>query len=231
MTTKPTVSEEVKLPIKRKNHKQELRKAAGAPKKAKAVKQAVQAKTTRGKKRAESAVAAAAAPEKKRRKRKVKPEGYPKRPLSSYMLFCQAKRAQVQAENPEAKVPQIGSLLSTLWAQLSEDDKLEYKRQADENRETFLQVVETWKQAHPEPEKPKRAPTSFMLFSKEQRERVLAENPKASTTEISKHLGIMWKALTDEQKGVYQAQYEKLKVECDAVRKQAAAVATAEMQQ
>ena len=60
--------------------------------------------------------------------------------------------------------------------------------------------------------KQKRAPTSYMLFSKKIRPQVLKENPEATGVEdSSKLIAKRWKELSDEEKKPYQDEHERLK--------------------
>ena len=45
---------------------------------------------------------------------------------------------------------------------------------------------------------------SFMLFSRDFRQSVKDSNPEATTTEIAKELGRIWRDLSDEKKQVYR---------------------------
>lgn len=50
----------------------------------------------------------------------------------------------------------------------------------------------------------KKPLTGFMLFSKEHREKVKADDPDLSFGQIGKKLGEMWRALTDDEKEAYK---------------------------
>lgn len=62
-----------------------------------------------------------------------------------------------------------------------------------------------------DPNKKKRAPSSFIIFSNEHRAKVRSENPDLKITEIGKILGTMWKGLSDAQKKPYVDQNLRLK--------------------
>ena len=57
--------------------------------------------------------------------------------------------------------------------------------------------------AEQRPQKRKRAPHGFMLFMKEKRAVVAAENSDFTFAQISKEVGVRWKALSDEQRAVF----------------------------
>ena len=62
-----------------------------------------------------------------------------------------------------------------------------------------------------DPNKPKKAPTSYILFCNEQREAVKKANPDKKMPEILRLLGQQWGALTDKKKEKYIAMADKAK--------------------
>eukprot|EP00475_Leptophrys_vorax_P023292 TRINITY_DN31872_c0_g1_i1.p1 TRINITY_DN31872_c0_g1~~TRINITY_DN31872_c0_g1_i1.p1 ORF type:complete len:265 (+),score=82.34 TRINITY_DN31872_c0_g1_i1:32-796(+) len=61
----------------------------------------------------------------------------PKKPLTAFMIFSKAKRAEVKKENPEADFGQLGKLLGALWKGLSDEQKVPYQKEADEDKARF----------------------------------------------------------------------------------------------
>ncbi len=57
----------------------------------------------------------------------------------------------------------------------------------------------------------KRTPSSYILFAKDQRPVVKAENPSASFGDINRKLGQMWQALGEAEKKVYIDKAAELK--------------------
>ncbi len=55
-----------------------------------------------------------------------------------------------------------------------------------------------------DPNKPKRALTGFMFYSKERRQMVMQENPDMKFVDIGKKLGDEWKAMSKEAKQPYE---------------------------
>ena len=53
-----------------------------------------------------------------------------------------------------------------------------------------------------EPEKTKKAPSSFIIFSNEKRPKVKVDNPEATFGELCKILGEQWRNLTEVEKQV-----------------------------
>jgi structure-specific recognition protein 1 len=51
----------------------------------------------------------------------------PKRPLTSYINFCNATRAGIAASNPSFKFTDIGKELGARWRNLSDEEKAKWK--------------------------------------------------------------------------------------------------------
>ncbi|GES79041.1 non-histone chromosomal protein 6 [Rhizophagus clarus] len=79
--------------------------------------------------------------------------------------------------------------------------KLNRKASAKQKVETAKKA--TKKSAKKDSSDPKRNLTAYMFFSKEYREKVKQENPKASFGEIGKLLGKKWKDMSDKEKVPY----------------------------
>ena len=54
-----------------------------------------------------------------------------------------------------------------------------------------------------DPNKPKRSKNAFMLFSAAKRAEIKEANPDMKSTDISKELGLLWKALSDDEKKTF----------------------------
>jgi len=51
-----------------------------------------------------------------------------KRQASPFIVFCNEKRPEVKAKNPEATFGEMGKLLGAAWKGLSETQKAAYKK-------------------------------------------------------------------------------------------------------
>ena len=79
---------------------------------------------------------------KKRKKRKEKDSNAPKRGMSAFLFFSNAKRAEVTAElkaaNPDLKgVAEVGKRLGEMWKELSDEAKQPYNEQAAADKERY----------------------------------------------------------------------------------------------
>ena len=161
-----------------------------------------------------------------KKKRKKKDPNAPKKALSAFILFSNAKRAEVTAElkaaNPDMKgVAEVGKKLGEMWKALSDAEKEPFNKMAAADKERYAKAMEVYTPPEgsdePEPKKgkkakakkdpnaPKKALSAFILFSNAKRAEVTAElkaaNPDMKgVAEVGKKLGEMWKALSDAEK-------------------------------
>jgi len=68
-----------------------------------------------------------ASPAAKKEKKAPKEPGA-KRQASPFIVFCNEKRPEVKAKNPEATFGEMGKILGAMWKGLSESQKLSYKK-------------------------------------------------------------------------------------------------------
>lgn len=132
---------------------------------------------------------------KKKRAKKAKKNG-PKKPKSAYLYFCEEKRGEVKAANPDMKPTEITSELGRLWNKIKETPKaIKYKEQAEDAKAQYAEAVEVQpavsndesegeeekKEEAPKPKKGKKLPkakeekvptTGYQLFCNEEGEGV-----------------------------------------------------------
>lgn len=61
----------------------------------------------------------------------------PKRPMSSYMLFCNSKRAAVTKKNPSLKMTEIAPILAKMWKAISPSEKKKFDAQAAKAKKEY----------------------------------------------------------------------------------------------
>lgn len=81
---------------------------------------------------------------------------------------------------------------------------LRYKITPPSNEVTIKKGKKTKKVR--DPNKPKRSKNAFMFFSTAKRTEIKEANPDMKSTDISKELGVLWKALSDEDKKPFELQ-------------------------
>ena len=166
----------------------------------------------------------------------------PKRACSSFILFSKAERANVKCEHPGASPAVMFKLLGERWRAADADTKAKYaalyaenKAKADDEWRVYAAAspAPTYKptsaqccitKSKPKKEKqpaapnaPKRACSSFILFSKDERANVKREHPGASPALMFKLLGERWRAADADTKARYAALYAENKAKIEAV--------------
>lgn len=82
----------------------------------------------------------------------------PKRPLSSYVLFCQDHRSEVTKKNPKLGAPDILKKLGELWHECDKADKKKYQAKADKEKEKYEKAMEKYNKEKGSPKKSKSSP-------------------------------------------------------------------------
>lgn len=83
-----------------------------------------------------------AKPTKKPTKKSAKDSSVPKKPLTAYILFCNATRDEIKTENPDFKFVDITRELGSRWKGLTDDDKKVYNDLHDKDVERYQQEME-----------------------------------------------------------------------------------------
>ena len=134
------------------------------------------------------------------------------------MLFCQADRNYVKAEHPEWGVPEIAKELGKRWAEMIPEDKEHYQKKADEAKKKYDEDLAAYKKENgleEDPNMPKKPLTAYITWSQDNRDKVKAELPELSVTEVVKELGKRWKELSPEDKQQYQQKAEEARKKYD----------------
>lgn len=74
-----------------------------------------------------------------------KDENAPKKPLSSYMLFCQDIREEVTKKNPTLKMHELSKKLAERWSKAKDEVKEEFQKKAEEQKEAYAKAMEEYK--------------------------------------------------------------------------------------
>ena len=148
-------------------------------------------------------------------------------PAAAYNLWANQQRNQLRQENPGLPNNEISKILGMQWKALSQPDKATYVEEVDRSYEADVvdknEVETEW--AHDQSEtvkwetdlvvspitkvsssakKLKQNPaTGYNLWANKQRKQLRQENPGLPNKEISKMLGMQWKALSGSEKALY----------------------------
>lgn len=126
-----------------------------------------------------------------------------KRPPSAYQLFATENRAHFVEENPDKSPQEIKKALSDKWKEMSEEEKSLYKKQYSLKMEIYNAPLKKL---------PKKPPTAFSLYLKENYSRAAASlGADASAPTVVIELSREWKSLSDEEKEQVKQKCEKMK--------------------
>jgi hypothetical protein len=153
----------------------------------------------------------------------------PKRPLSAYILFCKDHREAIKSKNPNYKVTDITKALGEMWKNVSDKKKKEYEEKASVDKARYAEEMADYtppqvdeetpkgkrkeKKEKKDGDKPKRAPSAYILFCQDMRATVKEEYPNYSPTQITSKLGELWRELDDESKAEFSAKSKQSKPE------------------
>ena len=137
-----------------------------------------------------------------------------KKPLSAYMMYCAEARPALKGMPVTQQAKQLGAQ----WKSLDPAVKGAFEEAAKAAKHAWeLANPEAAKKKKPaakkaktpkakkDPNAPKKPLSAYIIFTKERRSAVVAENPGLSLTEVTKELGARWKAIGAEEKSVFEA--------------------------
>eukprot|EP00636_Phaeomonas_parva_P006006 CAMPEP_0118863380 /NCGR_PEP_ID=MMETSP1163-20130328/8271_1 /TAXON_ID=124430 /ORGANISM="Phaeomonas parva, Strain CCMP2877" /LENGTH=781 /DNA_ID=CAMNT_0006797381 /DNA_START=105 /DNA_END=2450 /DNA_ORIENTATION=+ len=166
----------------------------------------------------------------KNKKRKRKDPHAPKKAMSAFMFFSNAKREEIKKANPEFSITDISKEAGRLWREMTDDEKKPYQAQADADKERYAKAMESYEppeasdddgeeeetggkkkraKAKKDPDAPKKNLTAFFHFQAAKREQVKADNPEMKIADIGREMGRLWGAMTDAEKAPFQAKAEE----------------------
>ena len=125
----------------------------------------------------------------------------PKRPTSNYLLYSKEQRPLVVESNPKMKATLVISEIAKRWGKLSPTEKKQWDEQVAEDKIRFEKEMKLYipppqsvlvaqenskKKPKKDPNRPKRAPTAYLLFTTEARPDYVKEHPNENNREIRK---------------------------------------------
>jgi len=161
------------------------------------------------------------------RSRSSRDSNAPKRNLSAYLLYQNAMRDQFKIDNPGMTFGQLSKYTSHMYKSLTPQEKAEWDSRSEQDKVRFEDEMRTYvpppghdaqgnvledrptvKRAKKlkDPNAPKRARGSFVFFTFEMRPKIMEEFPNVKFVEMGSLMGERWRALTPEEKSVYENQ-------------------------
>uniref|UniRef100_A0A3B4FZX6 High mobility group box 2a n=1 Tax=Pundamilia nyererei TaxID=303518 RepID=A0A3B4FZX6_9CICH len=150
------------------------------------------------------------------------PTKKPKGKTPAYAFFVVDFYKEHKKKHPGAKVtlPEVSKLCSEKWKSMSPEEKAKFEEMAKNDKRRYDQEMKSYvppagakkgKKKKKDPNAPKKPPSAFFIFTSEHREKIKADNPGISITDIAKKSGEMWKKMSTTDKAPYKAKYAKLK--------------------
>lgn len=133
-------------------------------------------------------------------------------PYGFFVKMCYEEHKK-KYPNENVQVTEISKKCSQKWKTMSEDEKKRFFELAQKDAERYQAEVAAYggedlmrkkKRQKKDPNAPKRALSAFFFFSNEKRLDVQKEHPEWKVGQIAQELGRCWKALSEEEKAVYE---------------------------
>eukprot|EP00037_Helgoeca_nana_P032754 m.415262 g.415262 ORF g.415262 m.415262 type:complete len:213 (-) comp29576_c0_seq1:178-816(-) len=139
--------------------------------------------------------------------KKTRDPNLPKRPPSGFMIWLNAERPTLKANNPGVKVSEIAKVAGEMWRGMSEVDKQPWNDAYAAAKVPYNEAMEEYKRLYvkaPEPNlAPKRPMTSYMRWLKAERPNIVARHPELTPVEVARKAGEEWRGLADSDKEVW----------------------------
>jgi len=169
------------------------------------------------------------------RSRTSRDSNAPKRNLSAYLLYQNAMRDQFKRDNPGMTFGQLSKYTSHMYKSLTPQEKAEWDLRCQQDKARFEEEMKTYvpppghdaqgnliedrpmtKRAkkRKDPNAPKRARGSFVFFTFDMRPKIMIEFPNVKFVEMGTIMGERWRALSPEEKAVYEEKAKADKVRC-----------------
>jgi hypothetical protein len=128
----------------------------------------------------------------------------PTRALTSYMLYTKYMLPKVKEMYPTLSYSQLGDIIASKWQAVSLDLKefVGLMEKAEKSKEGEYKLVKKNKKVR-DPNAPRPAATAYMYFTKEMYPLIKADQSDKSFVGVTKSLGIMWKAIKDNERKKY----------------------------
>jgi len=133
-------------------------------------------------------------------------------PYGFFVKMCyEEHKKKYPGEN--VQVTEISKKCAEKWKTMNEEEKRRFYELAHKDAERYQAEIQAYggedlmrkkKRAKKDPNAPKRALSAFFFFSNEKRPEVQTGHPEWKVGQVAQELGRMWKALTDEEKAVYE---------------------------
>jgi ABC-type transporter MlaC component len=133
-------------------------------------------------------------------------------PYGFFVKMCYEEHKK-KYPNECVQVTEISKKCSQKWKTMTDEEKKRFFELAQKDAERYQAEVAAYggedvlkkkKRAKKDPNAPKRALSAFFFFSNDKRQEVSGEHPEWKVGQIAQELGHRWKALTDEERIIFE---------------------------
>ena len=149
--------------------------------------------------------------------------------MSAYLMYQNTMRESFRTENPGMTFGQLAKFTSAMYKSLTPEEKARWEDAAFQDKQRFEsemanyvpppgfdprgQLVDSitmpgagrkYNKKNKDPNAPKRARGSYVFFTLDERPKIVIEFPNMKFTEMGHLMGERWRALTPEEKKVYE---------------------------
>jgi len=145
---------------------------------------------------------------------KTKDLNAPKKPKSSYLVFCNIERDKLKKEKPDIDFKEMSKELGKKWKCLSDVEKKQFNEVYEKDKERYNKECQVYiypdnldvkNKVNTGIKKPK---SSYMFFCQEERIRIVKTKPNVKQTEIMRECGKKWNELSSLDKKTYENMYQ-----------------------
>ena len=159
------------------------------------------------------------------KKKQKKDKNAPKRPTSNYLLFQAEQRVEIKKQGLQLGATQIITEIAKRWKALTETQQHAWDRQVHSDKIRFENEMKTYvppdpsqlaaqtKKPKKDPNRPKRPPTAYLLFTSDARASFTASHPGLSNPQIMKGIAELWSKQNDSQKAAFEPRVRKAQEE------------------
>jgi hypothetical protein len=139
----------------------------------------------------------------------------PRRQRTAFMIYSEHKREEVLEDHPHFVDNEEGlkRMIVRAWAHLDNDQKNRFVEEANKEKDRYESELKNlpvpmYRNKRPrvrkDRRKPKKVLTPYMFYVKENRPRVLRDNPNMTFLEVMREVGVRWGMLSEEEKEPYK---------------------------
>uniref|UniRef100_A0A1I8IXV1 HMG box domain-containing protein n=1 Tax=Macrostomum lignano TaxID=282301 RepID=A0A1I8IXV1_9PLAT len=82
---------------------------------------------------------------KKPKKKKKRDPHEPQKPVSAYAMFFRDTQSKIKAKKPDASFGEISKLVASMWDNLDQEDKNDYKKRTETAKKEYLRKLAAYK--------------------------------------------------------------------------------------